>query len=577
MFRITVTLLLGLFIGISNSLYAQETRFTCHSKLIYELKSESTISGHAQPIIMQAQLEQMPLLMTQEGTLVKNTVKAAHFTGLLPQQSVELTRQVNRNIYVLYNEHGGVKALYGQIKTPISDYNAIKPLVLSNQIVLSPNQQNGIIKEKDDKGIAIVEYSKKSPNVLQKQRKSYEKFWSDGIPLNITASNIQIHFNKTGMLEKMDLIENMSVGAVENPFMTTRLHQSLILQEIQKIAQKNVQLCIHSSLENIIQTQKLIELPFQHIVDKEKQKFAKRESLKNVDLEHLLSKLKSEKFNEWIKAFNLLVDLLSYYPEKLPKMLSLIENHINDKGLVKSIISAIAYANCSEAQPTLLKIMQYFHNQVFILRQAIVEHHFVPLPAQENIDYLIAFYKNTDNQKLKKLTLLALGSLAKKVDAIKLETQSHPITEFLLVELRQAKNNQERLTVFEALGNTGDIVAFDTLKNMVASRDVNISSWAIAAMRQMPSNKVKTELLAILKKSHNDNHQLAALRALQDRKLSNDMIQMIINRYLDFNMIVRLEVLSLLSQPQLIKNTAVSQFFQKLHSDKALSEAERKK
>ena len=166
--------------------------------------------------------------------------------------------------------------------------------------------------------------------------------------------------------------------------------------------------------------------------------------------------------------------------------------------------------------------------------------------------------------------------MAKKIDTIKPETQSHPITEFLLLELRQAKNNRERLTVFEALGNTGDIVAFDTLKNMVASRDVNISSWAIKAMRQMPANKVKTELLTILKKSRNENHQLAALRALQDRRINDGMIQTIINRYFNFNINVRLEVLSLLSQPRFLRKTTVSQFLQKLCNNKALSKVEGK-
>jgi len=577
MFKITITRLLSLLIGICvvNSLSAQESRFVCHAKLIYDLESESIISGHGQPIIMQAQMEQMPLLITSDEMLIKNTVKTAHFTGLSPQQSAELTRQVNRSIYVLYDGQGDIKALYGQNQTPISDYNAIKPLVFSNQIVLPSHQR--IFKEKDDKGIAVVEYLKISPNVFQKQRKYYEKLWSDGIPLNITACNIQIVLNQAGMLEKMELTENMSVGAVENPFMTTRYQQSLILKDIQELEPKNINLCRHSSLENIIQTQNLIELPFKYIVDKEKQRLAKREALKNVDLDHLLSGLKSKDFKESAKAFNLLVDLLSYYPEKLPTMLSLIESHINDKKLVKSLISAIAHANCSEAQPTLLQIMKGFHNQVFILRQAIVGHHFTPLPAQENIDYLIAFYKSANNQKLKKLTLLALGTLAKKVDAIKPETQPHPITEFLLMELRQAKNNRERLTIFEALGNSGDIVAFDTLKEMAGSRDTNISSWALEAMRQMPSDKVKTELLAILETSNHENLQLAALRALQDRKFSDDMIQMLINRYFDFNISVRLETLTLLSQPQLLKKTAVSQFFQKLRNNKALSKAERKK
>lgn len=486
MYKIIIVFLLNAFLISTPYVVAKNNQInkymgcSCDSTLIYDLKSKSVILGYPQPITMSAQIKIEPISITSDAMLTKNTIMVSSLTGMSNQMTSQLLSQLNLSMYIYYDNQGYIEKLYGKKNTPVYDYNAIKTLLLSLQFCL-PEKRNGIVKEKDDKGIALVEYNiTDSQNIIKKQRKHYEKLWSANILMNIDFSDITIHLKQTGVIEKIKLRENITIGADENSILTARYLQEFQLKEINKNK------CNHYfSLKKFIQTEKLIELPFEFVPDKENKRLAKREQLKSINLHELVSNLKSDELKVWSNAFVLLVDLLTYYPENLTQILTLIESNLENKKLIKSLISATAYAESLNAQATLLEIIKQFYKNKFILKNAIIGHHFSPLPSQDNVDYLISVYRNHTDREIRKLTILAIGSLAKKIDAIKSKEQKHPITEFILKELSLAESNGEKYIIFNALGNTGDIVAYKALEKIANDSDKNISSWANEAMQQI--------------------------------------------------------------------------------------------
>lgn len=558
-------------------------KYSCNS-LSYDFTSKVVTSATKDAIKTKAEIEKRAILNNSDGSLVKYSLNNIGLEGASQAQKTALLKSIGTTLYIYYKPDGTVHELYGYKNTPLWDYNALKSIILALQVILPTTDhslKNYQIEEKDDKGIALADYEMTSNQAIKKHRRSYKKLWNESTVINLENSNIIVQFSNEGIIRNIDMQERISIGSQKNPLFSSDNYQQLTLRENSQTKPMADDSCTYSSLADAREKEQLIELPFENVTNPDILRQQKLQQLSNVSLNDIVAKLhpnEGKEIQHPAEIVATLIDLFTYYPANLKKVPDLLEKHIADRQFSSYLIASVSNAQISESAEILLDIMKRFNNHPDILIQAILAHHSILFPSPANAEYLISLYQASNDSQLKNIVLLAIGSLANRLDATKTDNSLHPFTDFIVGEALTNTQYSTRFVAIDAIGNSGDIHAFPALRKIIETeQNPELIGQAIKAIKKMPAAKVNPMLLEMLKNKHdNINITLAALLAFQRRGFDDDEgIQLILNDYSGYYIKLKLEALDLISENQIASKPVVSAFIKNLQSSDKTSEAEK--
>lgn len=558
-------------------------KYTCNA-VSYDFNSEVVTSATKDPIKTKAEIEKKALYHNNDGTLFKYSLANISLEGVSQAQKTALLKSIGTNLYIYYKPDGTAHELYGYKSSPLWDYNALKAIILPLQVIVpttGPSLNNYQIEEKDDKGVVLADYEVASNQAIKKQRRSYKELWSKSAAINLENSDITIELNDRRTIIKIDMRERISIGSQKSPLFSSDNYQQILLKQNSQTKPIADAPCIYSSLADALEKEQLIRLPFESIANTDMLRQQKLQQLSNVSLNDLVAKLhpnEGKEIQHPAEIVATLIDLFTYYPDNLKKVPDLLEKYIEDRQFSSFLIASVSNVQINESAEILLDIMKRFNNNPDILMQTILAHHSILFPSPANAEYLISLYQASKDPQFKTIVILAIGSLANKLDAIKTDNQPHPTTDFLIGEMTNDSQDSNRFAAISAIENSSDIYAFPSLQRIIETeQNPELIGRAIKAIRKMPSEKANPMLVKMLAEKHdNTNITLAALLAFQGRGLDDDKtIQLILNDYHSYYIKLKLEALDLILENQIASKPVVLAFIKDLQSSDKTSEAEK--
>jgi len=174
----------------------------------------------------------------------------------------------------------------------------------------------------------------------------------------------------------------------------------------------------------------------------------------------------------------------------------------NEPEIQVELIQSVGSRNISNAVDVLLKTATSEHRKVRLESIKSLEMIGSPKDLDSLVDLLLNVQSDVERRRAEKAVVAV---------AHKIEKQDEQAT-VVLKKLPSQKDIKDRCSLLRVLGNIGDPNGLPVLQESLKDKNEDIQKAAIQALTDWPTPEPLVDLLAVVKSSKNETHQILALR-----------------------------------------------------------------
>jgi hypothetical protein len=453
---------------------------------------------------------------------------------------VKLQDDLRNEIYLKTDQLGRFLTFFSQKDMPPEAKNILKSIIVSSQTVLPDKEsdrtwfKNEINMTGRYKAKYEVDDEDDDTFYIQKTKLLYTKLDSDEFEVS-GANNFKIlpntkesiEFGKNGYIKRIDHYEHTlmaSMGFKVEAFVATKF------VFIDKTEDESIDEI--PSLEAVAKKMNLSEFSVQGgEIDKAQKVKNLKKLIGGMSIRKILGVLKTLDFDkEGQKAFDMfrkIKAILKLNPEKVGELLDvagdLDPNSPNYLSQLSIFMGALDIVEAKYAEEKLMSLIDKNLNNMPFLLQAIPAMGTLNNPTIQGKKYLTDLVEATSNYEVKSLSALSLGALSGEASTTS-EKISDDAAIYLAGKLNRSTTPEERMTFTIALGNTGNVNAFEGLQKQFDTGNDDLDSTSLFALRFIPGEHIDEALVDALQNPSN-NVQKKALDALSFRSPSQRKLE----------------------------------------------------
>lgn len=421
----------------------------------------------------------------------------------------KIQKDLNTEVFVKMDRYGRFLKLYSKSNIIPETKNLLKSLIVSSQSILpeKDSSSNWFRNELNMTGNYKAEYKVTDEDedayYIEKKKLQYTSISSEDeiTSFNKPTTKVKIlpealeliEFDKEGYIFRLDHVEHTIMTSMGFNI------EALILTkyDFQK-KWKDEDINEISSIKTAVKKMKLEEFSVSGgETDKAQQKKNLLKRIGGLTLKQIYSKIDKlnhkEEGQEAFDLFRKIKAILTLNPEKVNELLDMADSldpkdpqYLEKLALLMGTLDAV---EAKIAQGKLMDLINKKMDNMTFLMQAIPALGTLRNPTSRGKDFLRGLVENAKIYDVKSLSALALGALSRQASSNN-DRISDDAASYLSEKLNSSQNTKEKTTFILALGNTGNLVSLDSLKNNLNTGNEDLDSKSVFSLRFIPGEKV---------------------------------------------------------------------------------------